>query len=333
MNFLVLMKWDFDISIIEFFNKLTENSFLELLFKGITFLGTETAIMIVLCLLYWCFDKEISKKVAIATFFSLLLTNSVKSMFNRLRPFQMSPDTIECRDKSILSKDLNGNYYKITGETGEYLASSSSSFPSGHSTTASSFYNSFAYQLKKKRYWIISTILCLLVMISRMSLGVHFLTDVLVGYFIGLGLISLYFFLKKKTNESMIVEIIFISIFGILTFISPIYSDNPKDLFSVFGSTLGFVLGSYLESKHVNFRYTKSIWKNILRFIIGFVLLLGIRYALKLTYSWAFEEGTYLCSICDMIRYFAMVFVGIYVYPLLFKKLKFLNDKVENESN
>ncbi len=67
------------------------------------------------------------------------------------------------------------------------------SFPSGHATIAVAFYGYLAYiliKLLKDRYkWpiiILTVLMAGLIGFSRLYLGVHYLSDVLAGYFVGL---------------------------------------------------------------------------------------------------------------------------------------------------
>lgn len=74
-----------------------------------------------------------------------------------------------------------------------YLIESTSSFPSGHATAAAAFYGYITYvimlQTQSKTARIVSVLsllgIILLIDLSRMALGVHFLTDVLAGNFLG----------------------------------------------------------------------------------------------------------------------------------------------------
>jgi len=318
------IQWD--ISIVEFFNNLTNNDFLKYLFLGITYLGNEYVFIVLIGTTYWAINKKAAKDVGIAAFYAMMFNGLFKGFFNRLRPFQESPSTITCRDNSILATNNLGEYYYVDGPNGQYLASSSTSFPSGHAQGASATYNSFAKVIKKKWGWIVANILCLLVMISRMALGVHYLTDVLAGWAIGFVIIMLVFYLRKKVKKEIYLHIVLLSAFGITTFLSPLWSDAPKDLFTMWGVSAGLILGMFFEEKKVNFSHTKSIWKNILRVVIGLAIVLILKIGLKPLFYLFCDEGTYLSYVFDLLRYFIMTFVGVGIYPLLIKKCKFLND-------
>lgn len=76
---------------------------------------------------------------------------------------------------------------------GAALAETDFSFPSGHATIAAAFYGYLAYILIKllpaKYKWpviILTIIIAASIGFSRLYLGVHYLSDVLAGYLIGL---------------------------------------------------------------------------------------------------------------------------------------------------
>jgi len=85
---------------------------------------------------------------------------------------------------------------------------SSYSFPSGHATIAMALYGFILYILwrhdkhhLKNPLIIFLTILIPLIGLSRLYLGVHYLSDVLVGYAIGFIWILISLYIKKKLNK------------------------------------------------------------------------------------------------------------------------------------
>ncbi len=75
--------------------------------------------------------------------------------------------------------------------SGALIVENSASFPSGHATIAIAFYGFLTYlvfrEIKKYRALTlaISIVIILAIGLSRLYLGVHYLSDVLVGYLIG----------------------------------------------------------------------------------------------------------------------------------------------------
>ena len=85
---------------------------------------------------------------------------------------------------------------------------SSSSFPSGHATIAMALYGFILYTLWKHNKHhlknpliIFLAILIPLIGLSRLYLGVHYLSDVLVGYIIGFIWVVISLYIKKKLNR------------------------------------------------------------------------------------------------------------------------------------
>lgn len=144
----------------------------------ITFLGSAFSV-ITITLLIALFVKN--KKIGLFVFLNLIIITifqyTLKPLFGRLRP-------------------LNINLIEETNY----------SFPSGHSMTAMAFYGFIIYliyksNLKYKKICIIAlSILILLIGLSRVYLGVHFITDVFGGFVFSLAYLIIYIHLIKKSK-------------------------------------------------------------------------------------------------------------------------------------
>lgn len=85
------------------------------------------------------------------------------------------------------------------------------SFPSGHATIAMAFFGMLIYiatkQIQSDRgrqvFIFIAVTLILLIGLSRLYLGVHYLTDILAGYLIGFSSILLGMYLKDKSSPTL----------------------------------------------------------------------------------------------------------------------------------
>ena len=212
--------------------------------------------------------------------------------------------------KNIFNTNFVDNFFVNTTEL-----SSSYSFPSGHSQEIGAVSFTLAAYFKKKKFWIIAAIVTLLVMYSRVFLGVHWPLDVLVGGLLGLGIGVLgHYLFTKFPNKRIIIYFAMV----LISFLALIFANKP-DTYKAIGAMLGFAVGALVEHKYVNFEIKGvSKGKRVLRIVVGLVLLLGLKIGLKPLFLLIADH-----VIFDLLRYFILVFIAIAIYPWIFKKLKF----------
>lgn len=261
------------------------NPFFDVLFQLFTIFGEELILISIITTIYWAYDKEFGEYVAYSALTSLLFNNAVKDIFKMKRPIG------EEGIRTLRAQTATGY-----------------SFPSGHSQGAASFYGSIAIYFKKKFIYILSTIIIFLVGISRLYLGVHYPKDVVVGIVFGIAiaLISYKLFNWVK-NRNLLYILTFLCFIPALTF-----AKSP-DFIKGLGTYLGFVLGIIVEKRYIKFSVSGSMSNKILRVVIGIAILLIVKSGLKAIFP---NE-----LIFHFIRYTAVTFIGIGVYPAIFKKL------------
>jgi len=297
---------------------------IDFFFEFWTFFGEEYIIIGVLGMLYWCYDKRVGEAIGITVFASLAVNSFLKVLIARPRPFLVDDDIVNIRPET------SGGY----------------SFPSGHTQGAGTLFLSIAAWLKKRWITIISVIIVVMVAISRMYIGVHYLSDVLTSILLSFGFAyGGYYLLNKKDflkkYRYWIIALFSIILLGSYAFFlftsndltsidSELLHGNVNDLAKMVASILGFILGITLERSRIHFKNHRHFWKNAIRLILGFVVVVSIRVLLKLFFSIfvSFEEFSELSKteatwviVFDFIRYFAMVYVAIGVYPMVFKKI------------
>lgn len=156
-----------ELPLLEAINSAISCPFLDAVFKIITFTGNAGIIWIICAALMLFFKKSRKCGIAlsVALILSLVLNNlALKNIIARLRPFQL--------DESISL---------IIPPPSEY------SFPSGH--TLSSFASAFViWFYHGHRFGIIATVWAALIGFSRIYLRVHFISDVIGGAIIGIGI-------------------------------------------------------------------------------------------------------------------------------------------------
>ena len=147
--------------------------------KFITFLGSAIVVMLTtIFALIILKNKKIGLFMALNLIIITIFQYILKPIFGRARPVDIN-----------LIKETNY------------------SFPSGHSLTAMAFYGFIIYLIYKsnlkykKIYIILLSILILLIGLSRVYLGVHFITDVLGGFTFSLFYLIIFInIVKDKIN-------------------------------------------------------------------------------------------------------------------------------------
>ncbi|MHA1807375.1 MAG: phosphatase PAP2 family protein [Candidatus Thorarchaeota archaeon] len=199
------------------------------------------------------------------------------------------------------------------------------STPSGHAQNTSILFGWIS--LKSKNLWITITSLVLIVLIgiSRVYLGVHYLEDILIGWAIGFVLLAVLYRLQQPLTEffgRFRSEYLYLTLFliGFLitlitTYLIPL---PPGDNFGALGGlTMGLAVAFPLEERYVGFDTEApkgQRWRLALRAIIGFVLVLGIMIGLSPLLP---SANVWLRA----VRYFTVVVIGVFIWPAIFKKI------------
>lgn len=288
------------IDFVEWFQSF-QNGFLDFFFNMISFLGEEYIFIVVMGFIYWTYNKKFGEFLGLTLAVTIVINNFLKEIFDAPRPFTEYPDRVENLRPST---------------------SSGYSFPSGHTQIFSTFLYGVAFYLKKKWMFITVSILVVLMMMSRVYLGVHYLEDVLVAGFLGLflGYIIYYYYEKIYENQQLLHKIYIIIVLIALPITLLLGSE---DLFKGFGILTGMVFAVMYEKKYVNFSLDTTKLKKGIRLFLGVVIMISLQVGLKLLYSPFLDEGTYLFDVFSSIRYFLLTFIGIGIYPKAFKKFNF----------
>ncbi len=275
-----------DIEIIRFLRDIS-NIVTDGLFYGITQLGGEIAFIIVAAIIYWTINKKYAHKFVLTFLLISVINLGLKQIFMRPRPYEVS---------GIVPPF---EYY-----TGGY------SFPSGHASSAAVLGYTAIDGSKKTKYPFLKYIgiaLMILIPLSRMVLAQHYFTDVLVGLFLSLGLVFLFYMFIDKLEDKE--EYLTLALLPIILIVM-IFVKSP-DLYVAGGAFTGFAIGYTLEKKYVKYQVKNKISLQILKIIIGFAGVLIIKEVPKLIF-----EDSYLF---DFIRYACIGGWVAVVAPLIFK--------------
>ena len=270
-----------------------------------TLFGEELVLIAVLGILYWWMDKEFGKFVGMNILVGLVATPMLKNVFFRRRPY-FDHESI----KILKPVDASADIYDISAQ--------GYSFPSGHSTNAAILYGSLPmYKKKKKILRVIAVIVPILVGLSRVMLGAHYVTDVLCGLAVGTTIMIVFSYLQKNIKNQNLLHLIVA-----LLFLPGFFYCKTTDYFSAYGMMIGYFFACPFEAKFVRFHETKNVLRGILRVIGGGALYFGLNIALKMPFSSEFlASPTLPAFIVRSVRYAIIIFILIGVYPMMFDKV------------
>lgn len=159
--------------------------FINYLFKFITLLGEMGAIWVITAVTLFFFKKtrKCGVYILVALLGSLIINDLIfKNLISRPRPFTVNEDLVKFIES--IGLELPTSY----------------SFPSGHSFSSFACATMITLVFGKKGAF--SYILASLIAISRVFIGVHYVTDIMAGMLLGalvaIGLYYLIEFLIKK---------------------------------------------------------------------------------------------------------------------------------------
>lgn len=295
--------------------------------KFFSFLGSEDFFLIALPLVYWCLDAGLGLKIGVMLLASNGINGLLKMSFHGPRPYWVSTE-------------VRG----LAAETGFGV-------PSGHSQTAAGIWGIAAAGIGRGWAWAAAGIIVLLIGLSRIYLGVHFLHDVLTGWLLG-GL-TLWAFIKywdpiaarlKKLNMGTQILLAFVVSLGMIllaalivflsrNFVLPAEwianatrepeasAPNPfsmEGIVTSMGTLFGLLAGIAWLAPRGGFNAEGLAWKRALRYVVGLVGVAVFYIGLKMV----FPDGEDLVAL--VFRYIRYMLVGAWTSagaPWVFSKI------------
>jgi membrane-associated phospholipid phosphatase len=274
-----------------------------------------TSLVIIPAIIYWCVDKE-SGLYTLASFTTTIAINAVVKLTACVyRPW--------IRDSRVLP-------------AGDAISTATGySFPSGHTTSATSTYGAMAVSAWKKMRWvsILCVIFALLTCFSRNYLGVHTPQDVAVGITEGVlviwGMRKLFNYLRENPEkENLFLALGVVFSFAALFYISvksyPMdYVDGKllvdpqkmmNDGYGDLGKMMGFIIARYIEKHWIRFEPRKFDVLCIVVSIVGLVGMVLLKsYLSPLMNEWLGSHWGKLV--------FSIIYTGYYIalFPLVLK--------------
>ena len=272
----------------------------------ISLLCDKILIMLVFCWIFWCRDKKTAYGLAFSFAVSGLAVQGLKLGFRVDRPFV----------RNLRIKPVEAALETATGY----------SFPSGHTQIATSLLGYTAASVKSVAVKILSVVFILLVMLSRMVLGVHTPMDVTVSFIITMTTVVLVKHFQKKSNGRFkkfflilgaVLSAVFFcfSVFLVSSGRVPFELAYDGIVISVIGVT--FFISAFVEMFFIKFdpaatfSGNQGFWQQFKKFVVGFLILMIIYFGLDSV------DGV----IIDGLKYVAVFTWICCLYPIVIKKL------------
>lgn len=280
-------------SILRFLETL-RSPFATFLAGAFSLFGETLVLVALISAIYWLIDKRLGEQLVFVSFSSMSVNAFLKGAVSRLRPYAEGVVTrVEIDSPFLSTVNLENNM----------------SFPSGHSQMSAGLFFTSAFRLKKAWAWALAPLLLLLVMLSRLYLGVHYPTDVLAGAALGIAFACLWQAVYQKLYSR---RFYFAGSFALLSVLLLFISPN-KSLAELSGCMCAAAIAAPIENKFVGFEIKKGALKKLFRALVGFACV-GVVFAVFAALPWAFLWIKWL-------KYFLLVLSAALLAPWLFKKL------------
>jgi membrane-associated phospholipid phosphatase len=302
--------------------------------KFFTWLGYPQAYMIIVAVIYWSIDRRLGLRLAIFLPVVASLNSILKQAIHAPRPYWLDPGI-----KAI-------------------HASNGFGMPSGHAQ-ASTVWLYAASLLKKGWFWALAIGVVFLIGLSRVYLGVHFSSQVLLGWLIGSVMVILFFRFENKVltwflNKNLVRQLLWISgisaliliIGGVFVAINQpwempahwisnssayftkgnetiLYSKGMDAIAGNAGAFMGTALGALLSHRQGGFDTGGRVWKRILRSVAG-LLIFFVLYGL-LMFITPDQSKVVLYTAWKFSGFFMISFSALFLIPLLFIRTRLIS--------
>ena len=286
-----------DLKIVEFFQSFS-NGFFDVIFKFFNEFGDELVFLIVSTIIWWLINKKFAYRFMMIFLTSVAVNDVFKNIIKRPRPYTFDSVT------------------SVTEPTYGY------SFPSGHAQNSMIMALVLDESYGKTKKWVRPLLYTIvgLVLIARIYLGQHYLTDVLAGVIVAIGVyyafVKLAPYINIEPKKLFYYSIPFLLIIGIFIV--------DKNYYVAVFSMIGITIGYDLELKYINYQVKAPLKIQVLKYAIGIVIALLLKEGLKIILPYSGNDDlnlTQLDLVLDGIRYFILTFWLSFGAMWVFKKL------------
>lgn len=299
---------------------------LESFFQFISTLGLEEFYLALLPLLYWSVHKELGRALAYVFLFGNVLNVMIKQSFRQPRPFWLDPSL-------------------------EKFADSGYGVPSGHVQFTTTIYLFIAAWVRRRWLWLLAFALIIVMAVSRVYLGSHFVHDVIAGFLLGLLVLAGYLIWQRRYMErfgkrilgqrllaAVLVPVGLTAVYLIIrliigepntnvawaAYIPVAELESLEGVVTAVASLLGAGIGLVLERSRVRFLVAGPIWQRAVRYLLGIVVAGAIWAGLGQLFP---DDPLWLALPLRLLRYALLTLWVTYYAPWTFVKLRLAQAK------
>lgn len=258
------------------------SGFLDAVMQILTELGDQYIFILVAAVFYWIINKKFAFRLTFIFLFSAMIVELIKGIVARPRPYSVDPSV------------------GVGSETGGY------SFPSGHAQNIASMTTTIYLGYYRRYKWLKWVLLgvALLVGFTRIYLGQHYLTDVIVGLILGvlvtLAIYKLIDLMGDREHVYGLYTTIPLVLFLLILSLFPQTYESVKNIYVAVGGFVGFMGGYYLEKRYINHQpETINALHKLYRMLIGLAGVLILYLGLSFLFDAIMVDNQYF----DAIRY------------------------------
>jgi len=289
-----------DLSIVEFFQSF-RNDFLDFFFIFFNEFGDELVFLVVASILWWVVNKHFAYRFMMIFLTSVAVNDTFKNIVRRPRPYEL------------------GSVVSVTESTYGY------SFPSGHAQNAGAMALVLNERYGTVKKWVrpLLITIVILVMLARVYLGQHYLTDVIAGLAVSVLVYYAFIYLAPKVKINPIKLVYY----TIPLMILGAFFIVDKNYYVAIASMIGLTIGYDLELRYVKYEVKAPVKIQIAKYAIGIIVALLLKEGLKLVFPYSGNDDlnlTHLDLILDGLRYFILTvwlsLGAMWVFKKLFSK-------------
>ncbi len=307
-----------EIEIVKYFQGWA-NKFTDSFFWLITKMGEEVFFLMILAVVYLCYSDKYAIKLTFYYLISVAINTVVKLICRRPRPYVASNEVVD---------RLHANGY---------------SFPSGHSqgyfvsatTNMIEINKNSSRKSLKISAFVTFIVLGILVMVSRMFWGQHYLTDVVVGMMFGIAipfiLSALIRIIPKKIKDFctidrlyMFVGIVALILAIVLIIINIIKGTSVDKAYKFSAVFIAMAVGYWINKKKIKYNANQGFKIGLLKAMITIFVIVGLYALINLIFP--------IKSYMYFVVYLFLGLICTIILPILFK-LIFKKGYINEESN